>query len=415
MRQSPRNDLAPCAMVLTALLLSSCGGGTEPPPPPPATRLVLVTPPSAVAETMVPLATQPVVQTVGASGQSVPTTTTITAEVVDGNGVVAAGGSVATDASGRATFSQLTLGALEGVIGSLTLRFSAPGLEPATAALDLRCAVLPLTIGQSVDRDLTTHDCAFSRGAYAHLFEVTTSQPVTAVRLTQNGTFGPSVEVRGPNEPDYYWGWRASPFLSPENRISYRVLLPAGRNRVAATSGDARQTGAYTLTVVAAPEDLGCEIPGTWAASPITTTQHLTVPTGDCPVGTLFGDRLFVGLPPNASISASMTSSAFQPEIKLADAMTDNVVTSATAEGTATVTFTNGSGRPQVGYLVLTSYGSVATGTYTLSVNITYASSGTQSTVSTTPLPLIDPEVLRRRDDSLARPAGAFSAAWSRP
>jgi hypothetical protein len=125
------------AVLLTGLLAAACGDGTEPPPPP--SKLVLATAPPPTAETMVPLATQPVVQTADASGRAAPTTVIITAEVVSGSGAVVAGGSAATDASGRATFSNLTLGAVNGLVGTLTLQFSAPGLAPVIAAVEL-CA-----------------------------------------------------------------------------------------------------------------------------------------------------------------------------------------------------------------------------------------------------------------------------------
>src|SRR5690242_15973264 len=114
----PRCLFAFVYIVPLALLSSSCGsGGTEPPPPPPsATKLALVAAPSATAETMIPLAAQPIFQTTDASGHAMPARATITAEVVSGTGAVMAGGSVTTDANGRGAFSELTLGGVWGQV-----------------------------------------------------------------------------------------------------------------------------------------------------------------------------------------------------------------------------------------------------------------------------------------------------------
>jgi hypothetical protein len=80
---------------------------------------------------------------------------------------------------------------------------------------------------------------------------------------------------------------------------------------------------------------------------------------------------LIVGLPPNASINASMTSAAFQPRIRLA-AFSGGDVATATAPGSATLTFANTSGAAMTYYLILTSDAGGSTGGYTLSLNIAY-------------------------------------------
>ena len=383
------------AVLLTALLAFACG--TEPPPPP--TKLVLAAAPSATAETMVPLATQPVVQAADASGRAAPATVTVTAEVVSGNGAVVAGGSATTDASGRATFSNLTLGGMNGVVGALTLQFSAPGLAPVTAPVELRCAVVPLAVGQTVNAALTTGDCAFRiGGGFFNLFELATSQAVTAVQLTLDGLDRPSLNVRGPNEPPpYFWGWEGG---GGSRSISFKALLPAGRNLVAATTFHPGRTGSYSLTVGAASEDLMCEfvigsglaIQGPrLTASPITTAQQLGA--GDCSVGSFLEDRLVVGLPENASITVSMSSGAFQPRVNVIEAFSHTVVASATAPGTASVTYTNGT-NPAYYNLILTSEAAGGAGAYTLSLNITYPASATSAAAAALRLP--GPLVMQR-------------------
>jgi hypothetical protein len=345
-----------------ASIVAGCRETTQPK----ATQLVLASTPSAVAETMAPLATQPVVQVADASGPP-STGTTVTAQVVSGSGDVVAGGSVTTDAAGRASFSNLTLGAVRGAVGPLTIQFSAPGLTPVIATVELRCAIVPFSIGPTVSRALTTGDCTAPRGGYKNIFEGTTSQPATAVRLTLvQGLIRPFLGIRGPDEPKSYWGWSATAGGS----ISFKALLPAGRNQVEVSTTDAGETGDYSLTVAAASEDLTCDDDlAPVAASPIITTQRLG--TDDCVSDSFLEDAVLVGLPANASITASMTSAAFQPRIRLA-AYNGGEVATATAPGTATLTFANASGAANLYYLILTSQARGSTGDYTLSLKITY-------------------------------------------
>ena len=171
------------------------------------------------------------------------------------------------------------------------------------------------------------------------------------------------------------------------------------------SSVDSRITGSYSLMVAAAPEDLTCEDLVSLAASPITTAQQLGA--GDCSDGSVFTDRLIVGLPPNASITASMISAAFQPFIELTDATTNIVV--ATAQGAASIAFTNG-GAPKPYYLSLTSHASGGTGAYTLSVSILYP----QPSAAASRLPSSDARLVRGCDGAPARVAGSSSVGWSR-
>ena len=88
-------------------------------------------------------------------GRAANAAVTVRAEVVSGNGVVVSGAEAVTNASGQAHFTGLTLGVVSGRVGTLTLRFSAPGLDPATATIGLRCAVIPIQIAKTVSRALT--------------------------------------------------------------------------------------------------------------------------------------------------------------------------------------------------------------------------------------------------------------------
>ena len=342
----------------------SCGGdGTAPPK---ATALIFVTEPSATAETMVPLPTQPVVQTVDANGNAAGTSTTISVANIGTTGTVVANGTAATTGTGRATFSNLTLGAIHGTVGTVTLQFGAAGLQPITATIELRCAVHPLSIGQTVNRTLTEGDCTFGNGAYHNMFALNTTQAVTAVKLGFSGSFQGSLQTQGPNESSYFWGYTANG-TTPNNSFSYNALMPAGRNLIGVAAPS--QLGTYSLTTSSVPEDLKCENTTTSVASPITTAQQLA--DGDCIENSFFEDGVVFGLPPNATVNTTMSSSAFDPQIKVLNGLTQALVASSTAPASTSVTYTNtGVATPFV--LVLTSSVSQMSGPYNLSLNIQY-------------------------------------------
>ncbi len=93
-------------------------------------QLALSTSPSAASQAGVALAAQPVVQLRDVSSNAAAQAgVTVTATLVSGSPNLS-NASVQTDATGRATFSGLTLA---GATGSYTLRFSATGLTPADA------------------------------------------------------------------------------------------------------------------------------------------------------------------------------------------------------------------------------------------------------------------------------------------
>ena len=368
--------LAPSSFLVFAALISACGGdGTAPPPKP--TKLVFLTPPSSIAETMIPLPVQPVVQTTDASGQAAGTTATISVDVISGNGTVVQSRMVGTDATGRATFAGLMLGAVNTQVGPVALRFSAPGLEPVVANVELRCAVVPLVIGQAANRTITTGDCG-RNGSYQHAFRLTTSQPVTGVLLTSDASFRSGVFVQGVNEPRFGWGFVLNP---GSTHLSFKALLPPGDHHVLVGAPDPGQTGAYSLRATTPDNsvDLDC-FTTTLAASPITTTQSLGV--FDCVTASFFQDYLVVGLPEHASITASMTSSAFEPVIKILEANSGAVIaTGATSGASSAITLTNGDVATAY-FLMMSSSAANTTGAYSLTLNITYPASISASSVT---------------------------------
>src|SRR3954471_2548922 len=113
------NLVSATALLLVLVVASSCSDGTSPPKP---TKLAFVTAPPAVAETMVPLTSQPVLQTVDADGNPAGSAATITVSVIGATGAIAASGTATATSTGLATFSGLMLGAVNGVVGPTTLQ-----------------------------------------------------------------------------------------------------------------------------------------------------------------------------------------------------------------------------------------------------------------------------------------------------
>src|SRR5207237_6514816 len=152
------------------------------------------------------------------------------------------------------------------------------------------------------------------------------------------------------------------------DRYGFKALLAPGLNRVAVSALIAGKGGNYSLNATAAAEDITCELLEAVVTTPIITSQQLAA--DDCSSGSFLEDRLEIGLPPNASITASMTTGAFQPHLRLLSGITDEVVAEATASGSATLVFANGNA-PKTFSLVLTSEVSGSSGPYTLSLNVT--------------------------------------------
>ena len=89
----------------------------------PAAQLALVTPPSDTAKSGIAFARQPVLQLQDAAGNAVSQAgTSVTAAIASGGPALSGTNPVATDASGRATFVNLTI---TGLVGPRTLSFSA--------------------------------------------------------------------------------------------------------------------------------------------------------------------------------------------------------------------------------------------------------------------------------------------------
>ena len=111
----------------------------------PPAKLSMRTQPSSTATSGVPLAQQPVIQLLDAQGrESKQSGVTVTAAIASGGGTLGGTISRATDANGRASYTDLVL---TGAPGSRTLRFSAPNLTSVTSsAISLGAATTVTTI-----------------------------------------------------------------------------------------------------------------------------------------------------------------------------------------------------------------------------------------------------------------------------
>ena len=122
----------PLLMVLGGSFLAACSSSSENPVQSnPATALQLHTPPPATFAARATISPAPVVQLVDAGGDPVGTAgVTVTVTLNVGTGILSGTTSVTTNASGQATFSNLSIA---GTVGPKGLLFSSSGLSSAAA------------------------------------------------------------------------------------------------------------------------------------------------------------------------------------------------------------------------------------------------------------------------------------------
>src|SRR5207244_2286472 len=134
-----------------------------------ATQLTLTTQPSATAQSGVAFAQQPVVQLRDGDGNAVNQAgVTITAAIATGGGTLGGTLMAATNGSGVASFTNLTI---TGTAGDRTLSFSATGLTVATSG------TITVTAGAATQLTLTTQPSATAQSGVAFA-----QQPVVQLR-----------------------------------------------------------------------------------------------------------------------------------------------------------------------------------------------------------------------------------------
>jgi hypothetical protein len=350
----------------------------------PAKALRFTVSPSSDAQTMIALERQPVVQAFDADGNPTAFAASVTASVTNGNAAITGGSTANPNAIGAATFTGLTLGASTGEPGAATLQFAAPGLNPVSASVILRCARRAANTGTTMLGALAAGDCVFTNGVYHHLYTITPAAS-SAFTLTMDGSFRTHVLFNGPNEPVLYWGY-ASPTTS--NRTSFGVLLPSGTTEIAAAAHSAQTGGNYSLRVDPRSTDVTCSL--VLVASPLQTSQRLGA--GDCTQNGFLGDFLYLGLPFGATVSAAVTTAAFQPYLAVWRESPNVRAASSSGTSSASVSYTNGTGTDEMFYVYVGHLTAGASGPYDLSVSITYPAASGVGAPAAIGVPRISPQ-----------------------
>lgn len=340
--------------------------------------IVFTTVPSHVAQTLVALDTQPTIRIVDASGNQTSAAVPVKL-TVQGTGAIAAGDTVVTTANGVGAFTGLTLGALNGSVGDVTLHFTAAGLTEATSNVTLGCYRYALGADASVSDALQTGDCVGAGSRLYHLAEVTSSSGNLARQFTMNGDFQTALYFRGPGSTGSFWGYNGN---STTNQTSFYLLAPAGTSEAMVTSANGGTSGSYTLASASSTEDIpGCVT--VLIVPPITTTQSTT--TTDCAGNGYYGDFFNFPIPSGVTVTVTMTTDGFDPYLSLWQTGSTNVnkATGTTTGTTTTLSYTNDTGADAWFYVYAGDNVQGATGNYTLT--ITPSTSG--SLFTRNPLP----------------------------
>lgn len=330
----------------------------------PAT-LRVVTPPPTTAQATLALSPQPVVLVLDDAGKPIATPTTVTASITSGNATIFGGATATTGSDGTATFSGLTLGALNGTVGLATLRIAANTAASADNSIALGCFLQPITVGQTIAGKLTTADCAFTGFASYYKQYSFSLATTTAVELTETGALQAYPHFQS-QISSWNWGFVSSVAGQGE---AIKGLLPAGQYRVAASAANIGETGDFTLALANASMDVGCE--DVIAFGTLSLTEQLQ--TTDCKFSgtSQFYDDFVVGLAPGASVTATVTGSSFVPFVGVS--IDTSYVAFQNGTSTATTTYQNNSATGILADVVVSSTTASAarTGSYALALTVT--------------------------------------------
>jgi hypothetical protein len=387
--------------LLTVTLIAACSDSTTGPK---GTALTIVTQPSATAQTMIPLQTQPVVQVVDANGAPVKKSgVSVTVTATSTAGQVMSGGSATTDANGIATFTTLTLGAADGAVGATTLSFVATGLTNATANLQLECAHPTITVGANIADSLSAGDCKRSppstaAGAFFKQYELTIAEPTKAIELVSTASFGEALLLRGATEPSVFFG-QGQQF---PGTIDYKAYVPPGTHFILLDATAVGLTGTFSLAINELPEDESiCD--EAMFVSPLSTSQTLRAECTDDAGNT--GDFFFFSLPDGAAVNVTMTSTAFAPDVTVWEFAPDTgVVATGTLSGnSSTASAVNNSGAIAAYYIFAGSSTGSGVGAYTLNATVSSTAVATMRSAASQRVKVLGP-VHGRRQASRARP-----------
>ncbi|HJR36595.1 MAG TPA: Ig-like domain-containing protein, partial [Gemmatimonadales bacterium] len=325
-----------------------------------ATQLFIATQPSATAQSGAALAQQPQIQLRDASNNPVAQSgVVVTAAIASGGGTLGGSTTATTNASGLATFTNLSI---SGVVGGRTLGFSAPGLAGATSG------TITLSAGAASQLSITTQPSNLAQSGVPF-----TTQPVIQLR----DAAGNAVSQAGTNV--------TVAIASGGGALGGTTTVATSASGVASFAG-------LSITGTAGDRTLGFTAPGLTGATSAVVS-------------------ITAGAPSNLAITTQPSSTAQngvafaqQPAIALRDASNNPVsqagvvvtaviasgggtlggTTTATTDGSGIATFTNLSITGTTGARTLSfsapSYNSVTSGTITLS-----AGAATQLVITTQP------------------------------
>jgi hypothetical protein len=387
--------------VLAVILIAACSDSATGPK---GTALAIVTQPSATAQTMIPLQTQPVVQVVDANGTPVKKSgVNVTVTATSTAGQVMSGGSATTDANGTATFTTLMLGAADGAVGATTLSFVATGLTNATATLQLECAHPTITVGANIADSLSAGDCkrvppSSAVGAFYKLYELTVAEPTKAIELVSTASFSQALLLRGATEPSVFFGQGTQ----LPGTIDFKAYVPPGTHSVLLDATSVGLTGTFSLAINELPEDESiCD--EAMFVSPLSTSQTLRAACTDDAGNT--GDFFFFSLPDGAAVNVTMTSTDFAPDVTVWEFVPDQVVvgTGALSGSASTASAVNNTGDIADYYIFAGSNTGSGIGAYTLSATVSSTAVATVRSGASQRVKVLGP-VHGRRPASRPRP-----------
>jgi hypothetical protein len=347
----------------------ACSDGNAPPVP---TGIVVASGNSQQGLPGLTLA-QPLRVTVTGAGGSPYPDVVVTWSVTTGSATFSSPTS-RTNASGEAS-TNVTVGLIP---GSLVVRASVPGGLAVTftlTALDPCTFRVVLPGDTTANGVLTNFDCQFPAGqpfftdfysvalpAQAGL-QISMSAPAFDTYLDQRHVIGSNIAVNDDLD-------------SSSNNSRIQIIAGAGTYVFAASTFIGGVTGPYTLTVAPRAQTLtGCRgeyrfLP--WITRGVAFSDQVLAT--DCvtargAAGTAYSDKVLIVLTPVRTLSATLTSTAFNPRLDLYEETVTGLVfrdRGVESGGTSTLNYIPDMGR--VFLLEITSVDSVKTGAYTLTV-----------------------------------------------
>ncbi len=311
---------------VAAVTIVGCGGGSGSPAQPTIPPVVPGTLAKAAGDGQSAVAGQtvavaPSVTLLDSRGIAMANTT-VTFTIGAGGGSVE-GGAATTSAAGLATAGPWRLGPTP---GANTLVAAAVGLPPvtfsATGTTDPCLTTNPIAFGAVASGTLAASDCLLDGQYYGDHFAFTTTEGQRAQLDLISTAFDPWLDLTGPLMTDFL-AFDDNSGDGASSRI--RLLAPPTAYIATVNSFAARQTGAYTFSIVSWNGDATACEQDVWII-PSTAVMTQTAAATDCTFtgtgGPFFGDGFnFVAIG-GRTYTITMSSLAVDPMLRLFDGIT---------------------------------------------------------------------------------------------